>query len=123
MKRKLPHVLIPNSPRVVAFFGAIARRKFYAYTYAFWTWVDDDQIGAKQLRHEYAHVVQFTEATVLAIVGFILAQLPWYWWLSLPIVFPIVYLGAGVVAVIPGAPFYRGNFFERDARRYAGEPE
>lgn len=122
---RIPHYLIGPSP-LPRLMGRLVGRAFVAWTFCNVTFVAGRQITPAQLRHEYRHVQQWAivgglwAAVVLALAG--LGVVSWWWLAGTPLAFTGVYLIEMGRAWGRGTHPYRDNWFERDARRVAGEP-
>lgn len=124
---KLPHIIKFNRfwPTVM---GRIAiGRTFAAATIGFWTFLMPNrpfsyEVLQKIIRHEYQHVKQFATCWAVGLALWLMITPAWWWLFLTPFTFTLLYGLASLVAWISGEHPYRANFFERDARRRAGEP-
>lgn len=123
---------IPHSVKFNRFWptlmGRIAiGRPFTAATIGFWTFLMPNRpFSYEQLqqiiRHEYQHVKQFAVSWMGALAVCVVVRPHWLVWLLTPITFTLLYGLASLIAWISGEHPYRGNWFEKAARKSAGEP-
>lgn len=118
---KLPHVIRYDS-RVPVLLGRLfIGRPFAAWTAGVWTFVPGRLLSAQIVTHEYRHVQQFAVLWVAALGLWSLLTPSWWWLLATPLAHGAAVGLAGLYAWTRGGHPYRDNWFERDARRYAGE--
>lgn len=115
--------VVGNSKLPVWMGNLIVGHPFAAWTFMFWVFVPGKTVTATVLHHESRHVQQFLFITGCVMALFALMLHPaWY---AYPIFFvlshPIAMGVASVIATLRGGHIYRDNWFEKDARHYAGE--
>ena len=111
---KLPHLIVTNS-KIPTFFG------FHAQTFGPVILIPGTMVTKRVLTHELRHVYHFYVCWALAL-GLLPYYPNWLWLLATPLAYSIAYTLAGCYAVLRGGNWYRSNWFEKDARRHAGEP-
>jgi hypothetical protein len=121
MISNLPRWIVTNS-RLPAIFGRFyIGRPFTAQSIAAWIFLPGTSTTMPVLRHESRHVDQFYVGWAIGLALWLLLTPGWWWLLATPFVRFVAYGVSGLYAKVTGRP-YRQNWFERDARRAAGEP-
>ena len=118
----MPRFIVRRSRIPVVVGTLVIGRPFLAQTIGPWIFVRGDVIHVRVLRHETRHVHQFYIGFGIGLALWLLFQPSMWWLLATPLTFTVAYVLAGIVALVQGKHAYRQNWFERDARRYAGEP-
>lgn len=120
---KLPYFFVANS-KIPIWLGHQATT-FFVYIF-----LPGTTISWQALKHEYRHIQHFYFLWLMGIIftlGVIFVNKFTFWWLLItPLTYTILYILAGFVSLITTkgslrTKFYLNNWFERDARRYAGE--
>jgi len=99
---------------------------FAAQTVFCWILLPGTSTTYRVLVHEKEHVKDFWRFWALgvllkvAFLGGVFGGL--VWWLLTPFTYGIAYALAGFVSKARGYRWYHDNYFERKARRKAGEP-
>ena len=76
-----------------------------------------------QLNHEFYHMMQWRDVTLMAIVPllFISAIFSWFWLLAIPFVYYAIYIVEWLIRLMitkDATEAYKSISFERDAREY-----
>jgi len=106
--------IIPNS-KIPTFFG------FSAQTFGPFILIPGNTVHYRVLTHEKHHVAQFYMGWLVGLLLWMVVDVSWWWLLATPLTFSVAYTLAGLVALARGGRWYRDNWFEKDARRHAGE--
>jgi hypothetical protein len=99
----------------------VVGRPFAAQTVGPVIFIPGRLVAPSVLKHELVHVTQWYLGTAIAaVLWLIFTPSPWLLLLC-PLAFSIAYGIASLVAFLSGEHPYRGNWFEKQARRRAGE--
>lgn len=105
------------------FFGTLfSHRPFQAMTIGPFIFAPKRIADGRVLIHEIRHVQHFWLAWIVGIAAFAIIRPSWFWLALTPFAYTVAYVVAGLFSLLRGGTFYHDCWFERDARRKAGEP-
>jgi hypothetical protein len=119
---RLPYFVVRRSWLPVFFGKLFSHGPFQAWTFGPWIFFPTDRVEYRVLRHESRHVQQFFAGWLLGLILWLVLTPSFWWLLATPLTYTAAYVVVGIGGLFFDRSFYHQNLFERDARRYAGEP-